>query len=228
MQPYLFPYLGYFQLVNCVDHFVFYDDVSYIKGGYINRNRILVNGQPKYITIPLIAASSNKRINETRICVDHVYVSKTLQKIRQNYSKCDFFDDVFPIVESVFKSSSEDIAELASLSVRVVSDYLGLSTKFYFSSELKFLRSGSNRTQKILDITQGLGGSIYINSSGGVQLYSKEDFSDSSVTLKFISNKFPEYEQQSNGFVPGLSIIDVLMNNSKLEVLQMLKEYTLE
>ena len=64
MQPYFFPYVGYFQLINTVDQFVFYDDVDFIKNGWVNRNRILVNNEPKYITIPCSAISSFKKINQ--------------------------------------------------------------------------------------------------------------------------------------------------------------------
>lgn len=227
MQPYFFPYLGYFQLVNCVDNFVFYDDVTYIKGGYINRNRILVNGQPKFITVPLVAASSYKKINDTKISVTQRDVSKTLKLIRQNYGKCEFFSDVYPLVETVLLSANKDIAKLASMSVRVVSTYLSLATCFHSSSEIDYGQFELDRTQRILEITKGLGGSTYINASGGKSLYNKEDFRREGITLHFISNSFPEYNQRSNIFIPGLSIIDVLMNNSKSEVLQMLDDYTL-
>ena len=99
MQPYFFPYLGYWQLMNIVDKFVIYDDVNYIKRGWINRNRILVEGKPFYIHVPVMKASQNKIINEMEVFVDSSLRKKELKTIELAYKKAPFFDSVYPLIK---------------------------------------------------------------------------------------------------------------------------------
>lgn len=96
MQPYLFPYLGYFQLVHHCDKFVFYDDVNYIKGGYVNRNNILCNSKKQLFTLPVEKASSFKKINELSFQRNP---KKIIRTIEQAYSKSTYFDEVMPLVD---------------------------------------------------------------------------------------------------------------------------------
>lgn len=227
MQPYFFPYLGYFQLLNAVDTFIFYDDVQFIKGGWINRNRYLQNGRPAYFGLQMIGASANKNINEIRLNTRNVVHTKLLKTLDQNYAKAPFAKDVMALVKSVVETDSDNLAKKAAQSVMKVSEYLGLNKAFYFSSELPFGKMVNDRTERLITIIKGLDGKIYLNTSGGKTLYNKADFRKAGLELYFIDGKLPAYMQQSNAFVPGLSIIDVLMYNSKLEVLKMLNDYSL-
>src|SRR5690606_3799363 len=95
MQPYLFPYLGYFQLINAVETFVFYDDVNFIKRGWINRNQILVDNKAALFTVPLKKASQNKLINEIDMAIDEKWLSQFFKTIEQNYKNAPYFDDTF-------------------------------------------------------------------------------------------------------------------------------------
>src|SRR5690606_945429 len=124
MQPYLFPYIGYFQLINAVDVFVFYDDVAYIKNGWINRNRILMNGKSHYITVPCSKASYNKMIKSVQFDSRSKDYRKIVKTIKQAYVKAPFFEQVFPMMEQVFSTSSNRISALAQRSLVEVSDYL--------------------------------------------------------------------------------------------------------
>lgn len=224
MQPYVFPYLGYYQLCHSVDKFVFYDDVNYIKQGYINRNTILNNGQPLRFTIPVPNASSFKKIKELEFSDD---VRKTLETIKQSYSKCLNFIDVFPIIESVLLQKDRRISNLCSLSIEMVFRYLGLEKKFYLSSEITYDRDAS-AADRLISIAGVLNCSEYINAIGGVELYDKGYFLERGLNLQFIKMNPVSYTQLSNDFVANLSIIDVLMNCSKREILAMLNEYSLE
>ena len=134
MQPYFFPYIGYFQLINAVDKFVFYDDVNYIKGGWINRNNILLNGEKKYFTLNLKESSSFKKINQIFI---GGRTDKLIKTINQSYSKAPYFDQVFPLIEGVIVNinTSSLISEIAALSVIKTSEYLDLKTIFEIGSE---------------------------------------------------------------------------------------------
>ena len=218
MQPYIFPYIGYYQLVNAVDKFVFYDDVNFIKGGYINRNKILSSGKEVLFTIPVPGASSNKLISD--LCYDS-NVKKILKTIEQSYGKAPYFDSVYPLVERVLSNSDRDVTVMASMSVTLVFSYLGLKTSFYISSEIKNNKE-LNRTDRLIEMSQMLGCDEYVNSPGGKLLYKDVDFEDKGVKLSFIEGGNTYYSQGGRDFVPNLSIIDVLMWNSKVEVIELL------
>lgn len=227
MQPYIFPYLGYFQLVNAVDTFVFYDDVNFIKRGWINRNKILVNGKEKLVSFPCIQASQNKLINEVEINLEDKAYSKFLQTLEQAYSKAPNFEVVYKLISNLLKQEHTSIASLAAASCMSLSTYLGLNTKFTFSSEAFSSSKGLEKQNRLIDISKESNSSTYINAIGGRELYSKEDFKKENIDLFFLQPKLSEYKQLSKEFIPGLSIIDVLMMNSKEEVKEMLNQYEL-
>lgn len=228
MQPYLFPYIGYFQMINAVDVFVFYDDVNFIKGGWINRNRMLINGSDKLFTVPLKDASSFKLINEIEINTKVPAYSKIVTSISQSYRKAPFFQEVFPIIESVFKSPVATICDLTVLSIQAVNDYLGIATLLKRSS-LDFADTkGLDRAERLIAICKQTGAQKYINAIGGQELYTKQYFASEGIDLKFIKTQPIEYRQFDNDFVSWLSIIDVLMFNSVEDIKVMLNKYTTE
>lgn len=223
MQPYLFPYLGYYQLIDSVDAFVLYDDVSFIKQGYINRNNILINGRPGRVTIPVPGASSNKSINELAFSPD---VAKVLKTIQQAYAKAPFFDAVFPLVERVLTHPERDITTICQLSLTAVFGYLGMDRKIVRSSALEYDRD-LPAADRLVAICEQFDATHYVNSIGGQKLYSKEYFSERGKTLSFLKMHDVSYPQGKNEFVPYLSMIDVLMWCDKQQARDLLQQYTL-
>jgi len=229
MQPYFFPYIGYFQLIKAVDYFVFYDDVSFIKGGWIHRNRIIQSNEARYISIPMIGASSNKKINEVEINLNEIAQSKLLKTITYNYGKAPYFNDIMPIIRTVITDkSTQNLAQIAAKSTIAVANYLSMNTKFFFSSELEFGKKVTDRAVRLVEIVNGFKANTYINPEGGKALYSKVFFKTYGIDLKFISPHLLEYRQNCDEFVPGLSIVDVLMHNSKAEVIDLINNFGLE
>ena len=227
MQPYIFPYIGYFQMINAVDFFVLYDDVNYIKGGWINRNKIVVNGSEKLFTIPLSGASSFKLINEIEINKTSKEYRKILVTIEQSYKKAPYFKDVFPMIENIFNSNYGQISDFIANGMTTICKYLNIKTEIYTSS-VKFAESnGLPKEERIVNICQTLGASTYINAIGGQELYSKEYFAKKSIDLKFIKANPIKYQQFNDTFIPWLSIIDVLMFNSPQEVHPFLNNFQL-
>ena len=224
MQPYYFPYIGYFQLIYCVDKFIFYDDVNYINKGWINRNRILINDKTSYITIQLSDASQNKLIKDIYFIDNREKISKS---IMMAYKKAPFFNKIWPIVESIHRYPAKTINELAIFSITQISNYLMLNTIFEQSSILYSESRGLEKAERLKKICKANNSSEYINPIGGMELYSKEDFKTSEIELKFLKTKEISYNQFSAEFVPWLSIIDVLMFNSKEETHKMLNMYVL-
>ncbi len=226
MQPYFIPYIGYWQLMNAVDKYVIYDDVNFIKGGWINRNRILVNGEPKYFNVPMLGASPYKLINEVGVNNDRKLTDKNLRALEWAYRKAPYYGDVFPLMERVLESGKDDIASYIAESFRIIGEYLDIKTEFIISSDLE--KDCEQKGQdKVLSICKLLGATEYYNAIGGQELYSFEDFKAQDITLKFLKTSDIVYEQFGNEFQPNLSIVDVMMFNSREQVQQMLNEYTL-
>jgi hypothetical protein len=217
MQPYFFPYIGYFQLINEVDKFVFYDDVAFIKRGWINRNRILINGVSNYITVPCNNISQNKLINEVKHALNEKEIKKLLKKLQNTYSRAPFFKDVFPLIETVFNTDSEFISDLAIESIINVSNYLNLDCEFKKSSE-NYSNQDLNAADRLIDICKIEGVNHYVNPIGGMELYSKRYFLEQKIRLDFLESQLTVYKQFSKEFVPGLSIIDLLMFNSVIDI----------
>ncbi len=223
MQPYLFPYIGYFQLIYLVDKFVLYDDVNYIKKGWINRNNIIINGQKKLFTISLSGASQNKLINEIYIADDFKTFIKT---IRINYSKAPFFNETMELIEKILLYENRNLSLFIKNSFEILLEYLNITTELLLSSDIK-KNNELKGQQKIMAICKELNTSTYINPIGGMELYKKETFKAKNIKLHFLKTNFTEYKQFKNEFISGLSIIDVMMFNSVEEINDMLENYEL-
>ncbi len=225
MQPYVFPYLGYFHLIDASSLFVFYDDVHYIKGGWINRNRILMNGSDCLFTVPLSNASPNSLINETRLAVDDRWREKFRRTLTQAYQKAPYFSQVMPLVTSVFAESHCSVSDLAIRSMVQVCDYLGITFNYTRSSDCSPESKGMDKADRLIEIVKAHGYKRYVNAAGGDKLYAKEYFESKGVELGFIESLPVEYRQHSNKFVPWLSIIDVMMFNDVGAIREFQKRY---
>lgn len=223
MQPYFFPYIGYFQLINAVDTFVIYDDVNYRKQSWINRNYILVNDNKHLITLQLRGASSFKLINQVIVANNREKLKRT---IMQAYSKAPFFKSIFPVVERAISYDNDNLASYLTYGLRLITELLNISTTLVVSSGIE-KNNNLKGKEKVIEICKILNAYNYINAPGGQQLYSKEEFNRNHINLHFIKSSDIAYQQFGGEFVPNLSIIDILMFNSKGQTKRLLKEYEL-
>jgi hypothetical protein len=223
MQPYLFPYIGYFQLIYAADLFLIYDDVTYVKQGYINRNSIkLTNGTTRF-TVPVIGASSNRLISELEFSTE---VAKVLKTIEQSYSKAPYFASVFPLIHEVLELENRSIASLCQRSYERIFSYLNIEKSFKKTSELRYDRTESAQS-RLIELCHQFNADCYINAPGGRKLYAKPDFAEKGIDLRFIDSLSVHYSQGGRDFIPNLSIVDVLMNCSVDEVKWLLTRYEL-
>ena len=223
MQPYLFPYIGYYQLAYHSDLFIFYDDVNYIKGGYINRNNILTKNGFQLFTIPIIKASSFKKINELYFQED---TRKILTSISQTYSKAPYFSSIFPLIEKILNDNNRNVANIASRSIIEVFQYIGLKLHHDFSSKINYNR-GNSAQEKIYELCKVNNANKYVNAYGGMSLYDKDEFKKRNIELGFINSIPTPYTQiNSSEFIKNASMIDILMNCSKDEIINQLNNYT--
>lgn len=214
MQPYFFPYLGYWQLIHAVDRFVIFDDVNYINRGWINRNRILINGEPSYLTMPLHQASQNKLICDISIQPAISWCDKLVKSVDHTYRKAPYFADVFPVIEKTIRYQSDNLSDYLAYQLQTLSRFMGITTDFVATSR-SYQNSHLSGQARILDICKREGAAVYINPEGGQGLYDRGTFRDAGIDLKFIAMRPLPYKQRTPGFIPYLSIIDVLMEVGK-------------
>ena len=227
MQPYLFPYIGYFQLINAVDIFIIHDDVQYIQAGWINRNRILYTGREFLFTFGVKKDNYTKKINERYFSDNFLKEKKKfLGTLRIAYSKAPNYDVTFDLVEGILNEQEKNISIMTTKSLKIICSYLQIETQFSISSQLEKNNSLTSQ-DRVIELNKKSNSSHYINPIGGMELYSKEKFLAHGIQLSFLKPKDIVYQQFQNGFIPWLSIIDVLMFSSIEETKNMLNQYEL-
>lgn len=221
MQPYFLPYIGYFQLMAAVDKFIIYDDVNYINRGWINRNRLLLNGVSHTFTVPLSRASQNRLICDIEVNDEQNWRIKLLRTIQQAYGQAPYYAQVSTLLEDVINYPSIRLDEFLLNSLREVVRYLSLNVEIVSSSRC-YKNAHLKGQDRILDICRQEGADIYINPIGGVELYDRNNFSTQDVSLLFLQAHPISYSQGKSEHVPWLSILDVLMFNEPNTVRQLL------
>lgn len=228
MQPYLFPYIGYWQLIYAVDRFVILDDVNYIMRGYINRNSILLDGKPYKFTIPIKQASQNRLIMDTKLNFEEKDKKKLLATIGNAYKKAPFYERVMPMIKDIILNPQEDLTEYILYSIEMVMKYMEINREIYRSSQIE--KDNTLRAQdRIIEICKRLQADTYINPCGGRKLYDHETFEQQGMKLLFLDvcNERIIYKQSQKTFEPNLSIIDVMMFNDITAIKKILEEYEL-
>ena len=223
MQPYFLPYIGYWQLIHIVDTYVIFDDVNYINKGWINRNNILSNKQQHLFTLSLSKASQNKLINEIMVEANQTKLIKTFEAA---YKKAPFFDETFELAKQIFEYNDRNLARFVGNSIIQIAEYLGIKTRFIYSSEVEKnnLLKGQ---EKLIHICGILNATAYYNAIGGMKLYNKYGFEANHIELRFLETQPIEYKQFDNQFIPNLSILDVMMFNPVDEIKIMLNDFEL-
>lgn len=226
MQPYFLPYIGYWQMLFAVDQFVILDDVNFIKRGYINRNNILINNNKHLFSLPMNKVSQNKLIKDSFFKIDNRYIFTFKKMIELAYKKSPNFSEVGNVLDKIIEYHDLNVVQFILNSFIKISEYLELSPRIIISSEITKDNKLTGQ-DRIIEINKALGTDIYINAIGGQELYSKSVFESQGISLKFIKKNDIKYNQNSKVFVDNLSIIDVLMYNSKEKVRKFLRCFTL-
>jgi hypothetical protein len=228
MQPYLFPYIGYYQLIHAVDRFVVADDVTFIKQGWINRNRLLINGSAAYFTVPLTRHPSDALIKDVSIDdgAGKRWRRTLLKTVGNFYRRAPSFDAVYPMVERVIAGPFTRIADMARASLDEVNAYLGITASIVDSSAV-YANAHLKGQDRVIDTCRTERASDYVNASGGRDLYSAAAFLAHGIRLHFICSDAIEYRQFGAPFVPSLSVVDLLMFTSQAEARELLARYRL-
>ena len=212
MQPYFFPYIGYFQLLASVDVFILYDNIKYTKKGWINRNRMLRNGQDTMFSLPLKSASDFQDICDRELAATFDR-DKLVGQFREAYQRAPYFEQTFELIERVIRHEDANLFCYLYNSLIQTCKHLGIGTKIRLSSQVAIDHTLKNQ-EKVLALCESMGADVYVNAIGGVELYSRDLFRQNRIELKFLQSRPFEYSQFGAAFVPWLSIIDVMMFNS--------------
>jgi hypothetical protein len=249
MQPYFFPYIGYYQAISAVDKYILYDQLNYIKDKYMNRNRILVvNGKPTYFNVCIKEKSSFTKIADVEISYEKKWRKNILLSLYMNYKRSTYFNEVYPVVENVINTDTNLLTTLNARSVIDICKYLDINTEIitdvhgYLELELKL--SGTDeevaryfpyaafdnlerKVVRVIEICKREEADVFVNAIGGQALYSKDEFAHQNISLFFIKTDDITYSQRSTVFFPNLSIIDVLMNCGKDKTNELIQQYKL-
>ncbi len=229
MQPYFFPYIGYFQLIASVDRFILCDDVQYIRHGWINRNRILsCNGNPQYIILPVARHGSRDPIRMVKVADVDGWPATIFRQLEIYKKDAPYYKEVIRLLETCLLSQEKDITVFNAQCIQAVCNYIGIPFYVEISSRLQLDYSNVKVTDDwAITICRQLNALHYYNPPGGIQLYKKERFSANNLGLHFVNPRLREYPQLNKPFMPALSVIDVMMFNHPSEIKQMLNEFEL-
>lgn len=227
MQPYFLPYMGYWQLLNYVDEFVLYDNIQYTKKGWINRNRFLQNGSDALFSLPLKADSDFLPVTERELS-ETFDREKLIRQLREAYRKAPHFAENFPVIGEIINCPHNNLFDYIENSILKICDYLDITTPIVISSEIPIQHEALKAKDKVMALCHALGAPNYINPIGGLDLYDRASFQKDGINLSFMRSRVLNYKQFDHDFVPYLSIVDVLMFNSRDTTINFLKEYDLE
>jgi hypothetical protein len=220
MQPYFFPYIGYFQLISAVDQFVVYDNIKYTKKGWISRNRFLQNDTDSVFSLQLKKDSDSLNVCQ-RVLADDFDRAGLLSRLTSAYRRAPYFEQTSQLIERVLRYPEQNLFLFLHNAIVQTCTHMGITTQIIASSQVA-IDHQLQAQDKVLALCEALGATTYLNAIGGMELYSKHAFSDKGIALKFIKSLPNEYVQYGASFVPWLSIIDVMMFNRLTDVQQQL------
>lgn len=226
MQPYFFPYIGYWQLIHAVDCFVVFDDVQYIRHGWINRNRILKPGGGwQYIVVPLKKHDAREVIKNVMVHPDKKWKELIFAQLA-HYKKARYFGEAYRLVGEALSSANEQgIAALNLSIIKTICSVLDMKKDIRLSSVQQYdYTNVGDAGEWALRIAEQMGATEYINPIAGKELFDKEKYSASNIKLSFLKTNELVYPQWGE-FIPALSIIDVLMFNGVEGTCHLLEEY---
>ncbi|MBP6377747.1 MAG: WbqC family protein [Kaistella sp.] len=231
MQPYFFPYSGYFSLIHSAEHFMFFDDVQYIKKSWMARNRLLniEKQEPYYIRPTLIRPEYKDLYTTVKLDNKDQWKVKLLEQLKGYRNKAAFYSDVKTLLESILEKEYEYLTAFNIESTIQISRALGLTATFDKYTDHNFWfeeKPGEGDWGRV--IAKELKATHYINSPGGESFIFAEPFSAIDMKLGFIKHVLQPYNQGNDNFMPGLSIIDVMLFNGFEKTADMIKDYEIK
>ena len=220
MQPYFFPYIGYFQLMKHVDQWVVFDDIQFIDKGWINRNRILhpdaKQQQSQYITLPLHERKQFDKICNIYIKSEINWKEEILGRLTAYKRNAPFYGETINLINKCFDTTDLNLSNFLVRCLKITANYIGIQTPIKIQSLMNLdLRVIEHPGQWALKISEKLKAKEYVNPLGGIDIFKKEEFDKKKIKLSFLAVNTFKYSQRRENFLPNLSIIDTLFWNNK-------------
>ena len=233
MQPYFFPYIGYFSLIKHTDEFILFDTAQYIRHGWIDRNRILKQTNDwQYINVPLTKHSLETKIKDVKINNQENWKEKIFKQLLHYKKKSPFYNETINVLSQGLQIETDSIVELNANTLRCVCEYLGINFNYKIYTEM------DSKIQKVnapdewaLNICKAIGNvEEYWNPPGGMEFFDRSKYEDAGVKLYFQKVNIKPYPQRRGpeNIITGLSMLDVMMFNSIEDINKMLDNFILE
>lgn len=222
-QPNFIPWLGYFSKINQSDKFIILDTVDLQIGNansITNRTRIKTQQGELWLTIP-IRKSESKLIHSIQIDNKQPWQKKILKSIQMAYSKAPQFNSIFPIFEELLQQRCELLSELNSKIIVEIATWLDITTEILIASKMPI--TSEDKNERLIDLIKQVDGDIYLSGNGARQYNDEAAYNSNGIQLTYTSYKPNEYPQLHGNFIPGLSILDAMMNLTKEEIQNMIK-----
>lgn len=227
MQPYVFPYLGYFQLIREADAFYWLDGVAFIRRGWSNRNVLVGRNGPVRFVYPVLSGARDQSYAEVRLSLPDYHIRKFLEMVSHHYQKAPFFDEVFPVIQTAVSIETDSFCELAMHSTRTLCRYMGIETPLTPTASWPESRDFRGEA-RILALCRRGAAHCFLNAEGGRDLYDPCVFASEGIELRFLCHSPAAYPQPGDRFVPRASTIDALMNNSIPKLQWLLDQFDIQ
>jgi len=230
MQPYFFPYIGYFSLINQVDHFILFDTPQFIRHGWIDRNKILKpNGESLYIKVPLVKHSRGTAIKDVTIKNEQLWKDKIFAQLKPYKKQTPNYNETIEVTRTALEIETDSLVELNYHSLKTMCKYLNIDTPISIWSKMDVKITKPNAPDEwARNICLALNAESYINPIGGIDFFDKNKYIKNNIDIKFLKSIPIPYKQYSNTFTPHLSILDVIMFNSYNSTKKLLDSFNYE
>lgn len=228
MQPYFLPYIGYFQLIHAVDEFIVFDNAQYIRRGWMNRNRILnAHKESNFINVPVQKAPRETKIKDIVINNELDWKINIFQQLYY-YQKAPFYAFVSDFLDECLSINTSSLSQFNTNLLKKMCNLLEIDTKITILSENLPIISMANAADEWgVEVCKALNATTYINAIGGIEFYDQQKYIENGIGIQFIKPVLKPYKQFNSIFIPGLSIIDVMMFNHTHEIKAMLELHEL-
>jgi hypothetical protein len=225
MQPYFFPYIGYYSLIKHTDKWVIFDVVQFIRHGWIERNRILKPGEGwQYVSVPLVKHSRDTLIKDIKIRTEEDWKDKLFRQL-EHYKKAPFFKQAVELIREAINIETDSIVLLNANILKITCEFLSIPFEVNIFSKMEVnIEPVNHAGEWALQISKALQAKEYVNPPGGIEIFNNQQFEKENIKLSFINNTIRTYSQRRPSFEPGLSIIDILMYNDTPAISAMLDD----
>lgn len=209
-QPNFAPWPGYYHKMLAADRFIYLDNVPFSKNSFQNRNKIIINGEARWLTVPVQTRGSfNAETRHIRINEQSDWRRKHLATLRVNYGKSRFFSWVYPRIEKVYGQSHRYLMELCLDLSSEIRDMLRISTPLLMASDFAGVQGA---TERLVALVRAAGGVTYLSGKGGRKYLDIDQFKTAGIHLEFQDFKQRTYPQTVPSFISNLSTLDLLFN----------------